>query len=99
MKIALETFAGCVLMLLLVAGVDCLPKKGAAPSSRAPAAEPRVAMPTCKPTTAPALLCDRVTADRTHECAICAERLCLTSTLVLCVPSCDAPECVARAGF
>lgn len=46
------------------------------------------------------LLCNRVLADGSAECAICDEpnRSCMSSTHVYCAASCDDPKCVARGG-
>lgn len=94
-----ETAFGILLFSGMVVAVDCTkhPSHDAAFGGAGASVTGAWQSPsTCKPTTRPQMLCDRVTKDHAHECAICVEKSCQTQTGVYCAVSCDDPACVPR---
>lgn len=95
LTVGVETIFGILIVFAMVTAVDCLPRVKQRLAQSVAAAD--VAPGSCSPQTAPALLCGTVTRDGKHECAICVERNCFTTTQVYCAKSCDDPACVVRA--
>lgn len=89
---AIETFVGCILLVLIVA---CIPRvlEGAQTAQNPKQLD---SVPACRPNTRPQMFCDRVTLDGKHECAICLVMSCTTSTGIYCAASCDDKACRAR---
>ena len=93
-RVAIETFTGIVVMFAMVMAVDCLPQVKHHIAQNVAHADPNML---CTSSAKPALLCDRVTKDGRHECAVCREQSCMTQTGVYCVQGgCNDAACTSR---
>jgi hypothetical protein len=87
-------FTAAFVVTLTLVGCQPAVRPHSQQTARGDASVP-VTSPSCAPETAPAVMCDRVTPDGKHECAICVEKNCYTMAGIYCTASCDA--CAPRA--